>query len=123
VCSSDLEGHRAAADAKGLSLRLELHANLPSRVTVDPLLLVRLVSNLVGNAVKFSDGGAVRVEAGALGDSLTVSVSDRGIGIRLEDQAKLFHPFQQIDMSSTKAYEGTGLGLYLCRLRLWRIEP
>jgi two-component system, NtrC family, sensor kinase len=46
---------------------------------------------------------------------LTVSVSDSRIGIRSEDIEKLFNPFGQIDMSSTKQYEGTGLGLYLCK--------
>ncbi len=101
------------AKAKGLVLSAAVPPDL--KVQSDRRRVKQVLMNLVGNAVKFSDGGAVRVEAGALGDSLTVSVSDRGIGIRLEDQAKLFHPFQQIDMSSTKAYEGTGLGLYLCR--------
>jgi PAS domain S-box-containing protein len=101
------------AKAKGLVLSAAVPPDL--KVQSDRRRVKQVLMNLVGNAVKFSDGGAVRVEAGALGDSLTVSVSDRGIGIRLEDQAKLFHPFQQIDMSSTKAYAGTGLGLYLCR--------
>jgi PAS domain S-box-containing protein len=75
----------------------------------------QVLMNLLSNAIKFSDRGEVRIEAGRLHEDLTIGVSDRGIGIRLEDLEKLFNPFQQVDMSSTKAYEGTGLGLYLCK--------
>ncbi len=75
----------------------------------------QILMNLLSNAIKFSDHGDVRVAAEALGDELAVHVSDRGIGIRPEDIEKLFNPFSQVDMSSTKRYEGTGLGLYLSK--------
>jgi PAS domain S-box-containing protein len=104
---------RPLAAAKGLELRSDVPPDL--RVQSDRRRLKQVLVNLAGNAVKFSERGTVRVEGGRQGDRLTVSVSDNGIGIRLEDQASLFQPFRQLDMSSTKAYEGTGLGLYLCR--------
>jgi signal transduction histidine kinase len=75
----------------------------------------QVLMNLLGNAIKFSERGSVRVEVGALREELTVRVSDQGIGIHQEDMEKLFSPFGQIDMSSTKHYEGTGLGLYLSK--------
>ncbi len=93
----------AAAVPDGLSLQSD-------RRRVKQLLM-----NLLSNAIKFSDQGCVRVEVEARGEEVAFSVSDRGIGIRPEDIAKLFNPFSQIDMSTTKPYEGTGLGLYLCR--------
>jgi signal transduction histidine kinase len=72
--------------------------------------------NLVGNAVKFTDEGNVKITVKTTsGNQLEVTVSDTGMGIREKDQVNLFKAFQQIDMSSTKKHEGTGLGLYLCK--------
>jgi PAS domain S-box-containing protein len=101
------------AEAKGLSLT----ADIPENVILhsDKRRVRQVLMNLLGNAIKFSDHGCVGVKAAAVGGDLTVSVSDCGIGIRSEDIEKLFNPFKQIDMSSTKQYEGTGLGLYLCK--------
>ncbi len=101
------------AEAKSLAL--------DARIQGQPVLesdrrrVKQVLVNLLGNAIKFSDRGAVRVEAGAGAGELTISVVDQGIGIRPEDLDKLFLAFGQIDMSSTKQYEGTGLGLYLCK--------
>jgi signal transduction histidine kinase len=72
--------------------------------------------NLVSNAVKFTDKGKINITVKTTsGNQLEVTVSDTGMGIREEDQVNLFKAFQQIDMSSTKKHEGTGLGLYLCK--------
>ncbi len=72
--------------------------------------------NIVNNAVKFTDSGSVLIQAKTSeNNNLEIAVIDSGIGIKKEDMDKLFQPFQQIDMSSTKEHEGTGLGLYLCR--------
>jgi signal transduction histidine kinase len=69
----------------------------------------------VSNSVKFTDKGSVRVVAKVDGDILECSVIDTGKGIAPEDRSKLFQPFQQVDLSLIKKYQGTGLGLYLCK--------
>ena len=96
---------------------LRLSASVPDglRLESDHRRVRQVLMNLLSTAIKFRDRGEVRVEAGVLRDDVTIGVADQGIGIRVEDQEKLFYPFQQVDMSSTKVYEGTGLGLYLCR--------
>lgn len=101
------------AEGKGLVLDARIEGQ-PVLVS-DRRRVKQVLVNLLGNAIKFSDQGTVRVEARAAAGELTVSVIDQGIGIRPEDLDKLFHAFGQIDMSSTKQYEGTGLGLYLCK--------
>ena len=95
------------AQAKGLTLAKTVPPGLA--VESDRRRFKQVLVNLLGNAIKFSERGEVRVEVGALHGDCAVSVSDQGIGIRMEDLPKLFNPFQQVDMSSTKAYEGTGL--------------
>jgi signal transduction histidine kinase len=69
----------------------------------------------VNNAIKFTQIGYVRIAADAAGGNLHVSVEDTGIGIRPEHQGMLFEAFRQVDSSAKRVYEGTGLGLYLCR--------
>jgi PAS domain S-box-containing protein len=113
VTNETLKAVAPLAKAKGLDLAAAVPENLI--VQSDRRRVKQVLMNLLGNAIKFSDQGSVRIEVGALPDELTVGVSDRGIGIRPEDIEKLFNPFGQIDMSSTKQYEGTGLGLYLCK--------
>jgi signal transduction histidine kinase len=71
--------------------------------------------NLVGNAVKFTDAGEVRVEAKASDGTFLISVSDTGPGIAAEDQARIFEEFQQADTSSTRKKGGTGLGLSIAK--------
>jgi PAS domain S-box-containing protein len=101
------------ADAKGLDLAADVPENLI--LESDRRRVKQVLMNLFSNAIKFSDKGGVRVKVETLQGQLRVSVSDGGIGIRPEDMGKLFSPFEQVDMSSTKKYEGTGLGLYLCK--------
>ncbi len=85
------------------------------RLESDRRRVKQVVMNLLGNAVKFSDKGTIRLDVEAFPDRLSVRIADQGIGIRAEDLDKLFNPFGQIDMSSTKRFEGTGLGLYLSK--------
>ena len=107
----------AIADEKGLQLRTELQLEPGSRYLGDPTRLRQMLSNLTANAIKFTSRGSVSVavrEVGAAGDAtalLEFSVTDTGIGIPVEKQAQLFHPFTQADSSTTRQYGGTGLGL------------
>jgi len=102
------------ANEKGLELMTEM----PEGITLssDRRRIKQILMNLVGNAVKFTDRGRVKIAARVTGgDNLEVRVIDTGVGIRKEDMNKLFQPFQQIDVSLTKKHEGTGLGLHLTK--------
>jgi signal transduction histidine kinase len=104
------------AEKKGLRFGVELPPG-ELRVQADRRALAQILINLVGNAVKFTDAGAVVLRAargtGAEGPRVRLSVCDTGGGIRPEDQARLFQAFSQVDASSTRRHEGTGLGLHL----------
>ena len=76
---------------------------------------LQVLLNLVNNAIKFTDQGSVTIRATAGQDTLRVAVEDTGIGIMAEHLAMLFEAFRQLDSSAKRIYEGTGLGLYLCR--------
>ncbi len=108
-----VEAVKPLARAKGLALAALLPA--AAELESDRRRVKQVLMNLLGNAVKFSDRGEILLRVEAVGDEILVSVADQGPGIRPEDMAKLFNPFGQIDMSSTKTHEGTGLGLYLCK--------
>ena len=99
----------------GKSIRLETDVEEGANMTSDRRRVKQILINLVSNAIKFTDQGLVKIKARYLSsDKVEISVSDTGIGIKKEDLKKLFQPFQQLDMSSSKKYEGTGLGLHLC---------
>jgi len=107
---------RAQAVAKGLALDLDLDADLPPLAVGDAARLRQVVTNLVGNAVKFTDAGGVSVEVAVTAreaSAVTVhcAVRDTGIGISQGDIPLLFHDFTQIDQSNTRRFGGTGLGL------------
>ena len=109
-----------AASAKGLSLTCVIEPDVPAQVKGDPVRVRQTLVNLVGNAVKFTDRGAITVEARVLRRAsshvvVRVSVIDTGIGIPPERQAGLFESFAQGDDSNTRVYGGTGLGLAICR--------
>jgi signal transduction histidine kinase/ActR/RegA family two-component response regulator len=109
----------ATAADKGLDLSLELDPNLPRWVLGDALRLQQIINNLLGNAVKFTDGGGVRVLAAACPqagpDALRIEVQDTGCGIAPSVQALLFRPFTQADSSTARRFGGTGLGLAIAR--------
>lgn len=110
-----LAGVKPLADRKHLALRLEAAPSLP-RIVSDARRVEQIVINLVNNAVKFTERGAVTVEAApGEGGGVRVRVSDTGEGIRPEDLAQLFQPFTQIDTGLTRKHEGTGLGLAICK--------
>jgi len=108
------------AQEKGLDLAVDVAADVPPVVVGDAGRLRQVLLNLVGNAVKFTDAGRVRVGVRALGldgDSVTLrfAVSDTGIGIAEDARDKLFQSFTQADASISRRFGGTGLGLAVCR--------
>lgn len=86
-------------------------------IKTDRRSLTEILINLANNAIKFTDKGSVRIELHGRRDNgnsfAEITVADTGIGIRAEDQSRLFQAFMQVDGSSTQAYEGTGLGLHV----------
>jgi signal transduction histidine kinase/CheY-like chemotaxis protein len=110
---------RERARAKNLELLLDTSSQVPPFVRSDPRKLDQVLTNLVGNALKYTDEGSVVVRLDARpGDNsshfvLVVDVEDTGIGIAPEDQARIFDPFVQVGKATTK--KGTGLGLSITR--------
>ncbi len=105
---------RGQAEAKGVALTLETEA-LPARVLEDGTRLRQVLSNLVSNALKFTDAGSVTVRAVTVGGRLVLTVADTGIGLAEADLERIFEPFTQVDSSTTRRFSGTGLGLAICR--------
>jgi len=108
------------ARTKGLALSCELSADIPLSVFGDPMRIRQVITNLVGNAVKFTEEGGVNVSVREVGQSsggisIRVEVTDTGIGISREQCARLFHRFSQTDNSSTRKHGGSGLGLAISR--------
>lgn len=111
---------RLKAEEKGIYLELELDKAIPQFVWGDPLRLRQILTNLVGNAIKFTRMGGVKVKASLLtleGESARVyiGIEDTGIGITEEAQARLFQKFVQADNSTTRHFGGTGLGLAISK--------
>jgi signal transduction histidine kinase len=99
------------ATAKGLVLEWQAEAGLPDWVLGDRRRLAQVLTNLVGNAVKFTAEGRVTVGVQATPQGIRFSVVDTGIGIAEQEQQRIFEPFVQADGSATRAHGGTGLGL------------
>lgn len=104
-----------AAREKHLRLETEVAAEIPSRVVGDPDRLGQVLINLIGNAVKFTNEGEVRVSVLRRTDALEFAVADTGIGIPEEKQHLLFQSFGQIDSSFQRQYGGSGLGLAISK--------
>ena len=103
------------AQDKDLLLRLELSEALPSCLGLDPDRTRQVLTNLVGNAVKFTDWGEVTVSLNYADEAMVVEVSDTGPGIPPDRASLLFQRFSQIDGSNTRRHGGTGLGLAICK--------
>jgi len=101
----------APAQGKGLELSCHLADDIPPMVMGDPLRVRQILLNLIGNAIKFTVKGYVRVSVQLAGESIRFTVEDSGIGIPVEQQSAIFEPFRQADFSTTRTYGGTGLGL------------
>jgi signal transduction histidine kinase len=102
------------AKEKKLTLRMSLPEKLPL-VRGDAVRVTQVLTNLLNNAIKFTERGGVSIEATKSGDSVLVRVRDTGIGIKRKDIPKLFTKFYQADTSGRRRYGGTGLGLAICK--------
>ncbi len=105
----------ALAQGRDLTLQLELQPGTDCSVRGDPLRVRQIISNYLGNAVKFTAQGRVHLVASRQGECVRFEVHDSGQGITPEVQARLFRPFTQADESTTRRFGGTGLGLSICR--------
>ena len=116
VCGEVRQILRSAIEERGLNVILSYDAALPRRIKGDPVRIRQVVLNLAGNAIKFTERGAVRIEVSALGaDQVKISVVDSGIGISEEQLNRMFRRFTQADSSTTRRYGGTGLGLAISK--------
>ena len=109
---------RARARQKGIRLDYEWATAIPATIETDPTRLRQVLTNLISNAIKFTESGGVRVVARMVNDpepTLAVDVIDTGIGIRADAMPNLFQPFMQADTSITRRFGGTGLGLSISR--------
>ncbi len=108
------------AKEKGLDIEFHMHQDIPNRIVSDPVRLRQILTNVLGNAVKFTDEGRVTVNLEYekhifTNSTLIIRVSDTGPGIAPEQRGRLFKPFAQADESRTRRFGGTGLGLALSR--------
>ena len=113
---SVIDQMRHKAELKGLAYSAELRADLPELVTGDPVKMKQVLSNLIDNAIKFTEKGEVKITAAPesqfeSGPGVLFTVNDSGIGIPDSKTGMLFQSFSQLDSSSTRRYGGTGLGL------------
>lgn len=113
------------AGRKGLELKVDVAADVGTAVS-DKRRIEQILINLLNNAIKFTDCGAIRLSAEMINDhrlnpdsppvqAVRLSVSDTGIGIRRQDMGTLYQPFRQLDAGFARQHEGTGLGLAICR--------
>ena len=104
------------ARLKGLELALEIDPATPAWLAGDPVRVRQILLNLISNALKFTEQGGVNVRiAPVIPHGVEIIVADTGVGMRQDQQAKLFQPFAQAEASTTRRFGGTGLGLSICR--------
>jgi len=120
VVEDTLEMLAGQAQAKGIELVGGVDPEVPTNVRGDPGRVQQVLTNLVGNAIKFTTSGEVAIQATAKAETETelhvrFEIKDTGIGIPPETQARLFQPFVQADSSTSRAFGGTGLGLAICK--------
>jgi CheY-like chemotaxis protein/anti-sigma regulatory factor (Ser/Thr protein kinase) len=109
---------RPLCEQKKLNLRVKLGENLPELFRCDRSILSRVLTNLLGNAVKFTEKGEIEVWARMRSATLVISVRDTGAGIPVSKQKEIFEPFRQLENSETRRHGGTGLGLAISRKML-----
>lgn len=126
VCPAQLVRHTARsleqlAQAKGVELKVNNDPAMPELVWMDPVRMRQVLTNLIGNAIKFTEDGTITVESTVITSvqqdmaTLQISVTDTGIGFDASRAEALFSPFTQADGSITRSFGGTGLGLAITR--------
>jgi PAS domain S-box-containing protein len=115
VIAEVVELMRIRTQAKGLYCKTEFAGSIPERIQTDPMRLRQILTNLIGNAVKFTDDGGITIRVSHDQSLLVIDVIDTGIGIEGGQLERLFQPFAQADESTTRRYGGTGLGLTISR--------
>lgn len=115
VAQQALEVQQAAAEQKGLALRLDAEPGLGDVFRGDAARLRQVLDKLLDNAVKFTEHGTVRLQLARQQGQVLLAVHDTGIGIAPQDQARVFEAFAQADGSSSRRFGGTGLGVTLAR--------
>ena len=108
------------AEERGIRFEVDIAPDVPDGLMGDPMRLRQVLVNLLSNAFKFTDKGSVRLEIGVQSNVsnnliLEFKVIDTGIGIKIEDQSKIFGRFVQVDSSTRRRHQGTGLGLTICQ--------
>ncbi|QDU06093.1 Autoinducer 2 sensor kinase/phosphatase LuxQ [Gimesia chilikensis] len=108
------------AEAKGLKLETHFKFPLPAQIHSDPTRIRQILINLIGNAIKFTEVGTIRLETELLQapyeePQIQFTVVDQGIGMSEAQMTNLFRPFSQADSSTSRKYGGTGLGLTICK--------
>lgn len=115
LIDTEVRQHLPVARAKGIGLEADLPRGLPC-VCTDKMKLARVVSNIIGNAVKFTETGEVRIRVAQKGDrSLEISISDSGVGIPPDQLSRIFDEFYQIKNPERDRNKGSGLGLAICK--------
>ncbi len=115
-----LELVQVRAEAKGLKLEASYQFPLPAEIHSDPTRIRQILINLIGNAIKFTEVGIIRLNTSFLENpgeepQVQFTVIDQGIGMTEAQMSNLFRPFSQADSSTTRKYGGTGLGLTICK--------
>lgn len=108
------------AEAKGLKLEADFKFPLPAQIHSDPTRIRQILINLIGNAIKFTEVGTIRLETELLQapydePQIQFTIVDQGIGMSEAQMTNLFRPFSQADSSTSRKYGGTGLGLTICK--------
>jgi signal transduction histidine kinase/CheY-like chemotaxis protein/HAMP domain-containing protein len=111
---------KVKAKEKQLDLSAEIDDQAPESLTTDPLMVRQILTNLLGNAIKFTEAGQIRVKVNKITktddkNQLEIQVSDEGIGIAADQIEKIFEPFHQADDTTKRIFTGTGLGLAISR--------
>jgi PAS domain S-box-containing protein len=110
------QSYSTLADTKGLGMSIELDEDVPQVVLGDPVRVRQILSNYLNNALKFTENGSIRVSVRRTRpDRVRFEVTDTGPGVDEAQQALLFRPFSQVDVSRARRVGGTGLGLSICR--------
>jgi len=103
------------AQKKGLEFKFESSSDLPEYLYGDDLKLRQVLTNICGNAVKYTEKGHVRLKVSVSNDNLIFEITDTGMGIRKEDISKLFNAFERVETDKNRGIVGTGLGLSICK--------